>query len=390
VFPIAAAVIYLAITRGDWRRLHPFTGALLMLAIAAPWHVAATLANPPYLDLTPRSEAGQSHGFFWFYFLNEHVFRFLNMRHPRDYNTVPRVWFWLFHLLWLFPWSVYLAQVFRLSYRPVDRAGRMRLLALCWAGFVLVFFTFSTTQEYYSMPAYPALALLLACAMEMPSVWPQRLIRAAAAAALAAIAIILVRVWALPAPGDISQALTSNPEAYTLSLGHMGDLTMASFAYLKVPLALAAIAFALGVRGRAAAMMVVFFHAARLAMITFDPYLGSFPLARALRQQPPGRLIVDNQYYAFSSIFFYAPERAREALLLNGRRMNLEYGSYAPGAPQVFIGDNELPGLWNSAERYYLVFEKPELERIIRLLGPPRVVLSSGGKYLVVNHARHD
>ena len=37
----------------------------------------------------------------------------------------------------------------------------MRLLALCWAGFILVFFTFSTTQEYYSMPCYPALALLL-------------------------------------------------------------------------------------------------------------------------------------------------------------------------------------------------------------------------------------
>ena len=40
----------------------------------------------------------------------------------------------------------------KLSYKPVDRAGRTRLLALCWAGFVLVFFTFSTTQEYYSMP----------------------------------------------------------------------------------------------------------------------------------------------------------------------------------------------------------------------------------------------
>ena len=41
----------------------------------------------------------------------------------------------------------------------------MRLLALCWAGFILVFFTFSTTQEYYSMPCYPALALLLGSAM---------------------------------------------------------------------------------------------------------------------------------------------------------------------------------------------------------------------------------
>ena len=53
-----------------------------------------------------------------------------------------------------------------LSYKPVDRAGRTRLLALCWTGFLLLFFTFSTTQEYYSMPMYPALALLLGCAMD--------------------------------------------------------------------------------------------------------------------------------------------------------------------------------------------------------------------------------
>ena len=138
---------------------------MILLVIAAPWHVLATLRNPPYFDFTMKSEPGQYHGFFWFYFLNEHVFRFLNMRHPRDYNTVPRYLFWLFHLLWFFPWSAFLPGVFQLRYRPDDRAGRMRLLALCWIGFIMVFFTFSTTQEYYSMPIYPALALLLGCAM---------------------------------------------------------------------------------------------------------------------------------------------------------------------------------------------------------------------------------
>ena len=111
------------------------------------------------------SERGSYHGFFWFYFINEHVLRFLNRRYPRDYNTVPRALFWLFHLLWLFPWSVYLAATPKLGFRAPDRGSRTRLLALCWAGFILVFFTFSTTQEYYSMPCYPALALLLGSAM---------------------------------------------------------------------------------------------------------------------------------------------------------------------------------------------------------------------------------
>ena len=113
VFPVAAGIVYLAVTRQlllrrTWRRLHPFTGMLVLLAVAAPWHVLATLRNPPYFDFTMHSEPGSYRGFFWFYFFNEHVLRFLNLRYPRDYNTVPRLWFWLFHLLWLFPWSVYL------------------------------------------------------------------------------------------------------------------------------------------------------------------------------------------------------------------------------------------------------------------------------------------
>ncbi len=161
------------------------------------------------------------------------------MRYPRDYNTVPRLYFWLFHLLWLFPWSVYFPAVARLKYRAADRAGRTRLLALCWIGFVLVFFTFSTTQEYYSMPIYPALALLLGCAMASGSKWlPAGTKIAAAVASVAAviIAVLAIRVWNLPTPGDISVALSQNPELYTLSLGHMADLTVASFAYLRVPL----------------------------------------------------------------------------------------------------------------------------------------------------------
>src|SRR5207245_5908110 len=149
LFPAAAVLLYLAFTgqlfaARTWRRLQLLPGILLLLAIAAPWHVLATLRNPPYFDFTMHSERGSYRGFFWFYFLNEHVLRFLNLRYPRDYNTVPRAYFWLFHLLWLFPWSVYFPAVAKLSFKPVDRAGRMRLLCLCWAGFLLTFFTFSS------------------------------------------------------------------------------------------------------------------------------------------------------------------------------------------------------------------------------------------------------
>ncbi|HET6217135.1 MAG TPA: phospholipid carrier-dependent glycosyltransferase, partial [Acidobacteriaceae bacterium] len=170
VFPIGAAVVFLFMTGqllswSTWKKLRPISGTALLLLIAVPWHVLATIRNPPYFAWTLKSMPGHFHGFLWFYFINEQLLRFLNLRYPRDYDTVPRVWFWLFHLVWLFPWSVYLPAVSRLRFKPIDRAGRVRLLALCWIGFVLVFFTFSTTQEYYSMPCYPAFALLLGSAM---------------------------------------------------------------------------------------------------------------------------------------------------------------------------------------------------------------------------------
>lgn len=394
LFPVAAAGLFLAFSghlfqRESWKRLRPFTGPLLALAIAAPWHVAATLANPPYIDFTFRSVPGEYRGFFWFYFMNEHVLRFLNMRHPRDYNTVPRPLFWLFHLLWLFPWSAWFGGLIRLAYKPDSRAGRVRMLCLCWVGFILIFFTFSTTQEYYSMPCYPALAILLASAMMRKNRESRWFLAGFTGAALLAILAILVKVAGLPTPGDISSALTSNPDAYTLSLGHMEDLTIDSFAYLRLPLIIAGIAFAVGLASALrrstlglAAMMVLFLHAARLALVTFDPYLASRPLAEALNGAPKGTLIVDNQYYTFSSVFFYTNQRA---LLWNGRVNNLEYGSYAPGAPQVFIDDTEFTRRWSSAERYYLCIEKPQLERLKKLTTQLHVVRESGGKYLLTN-----
>jgi 4-amino-4-deoxy-L-arabinose transferase-like glycosyltransferase len=407
LFPLAAGAIYLGITRqlfsrATWRRLHPFSGLLIVLLIAAPWHILATLRNPPYFAFTLHSGPGEYHGFLWFFFINEQLLRFLNLRYPRDYNTVPRLYFWLLHLAWLFPWSVYFPAIaklsFKLSSNSNDRAGRTRLLALCWAGFVLVFFTFSTTQEYYSMPCYPALALLLGAAMAMESNWIRRGTRALSvfAACLGLVTLTLFFLTRnLPAPGDISQALGHHPAAYSLSLGHMLDLTLGSFAYLRTPLLVAAIAFCLGALATwklsgqraflaAALMMILFFHAARLAMAVFDPFLSSRPLAEAILKAPEGTLIIDHHYYTFSSIFFYTD---RPALLLNGRFHNLEYGAYAPGVPDVFIDDLQFKNLWLKPERAYISAKQDAVPRLELLVGAEHlsVVAASGGKVVLTN-----
>jgi hypothetical protein len=258
----------------------------------------------------------------------------------------------------------------------------------------LVFFTFSTTQEYYSMPCYPAFALLLGSAMAAGGDWIRRGTHALTVlAGIAALAIfaILLYVRNVPTPGDISMALSHHPNAYTLSLGHMQDLTLNSFAYLRLPLIVAGVAFVIGALGTlraasrraflaAALMMVLFLHAARLALVVFDPFFSSWPLAEAFLQSPDGKLIAQGHYYVFSSFFFYTN---RTALLLGDRRVNLEYGSYAPGAPQVFINDSDFKTLWEKPDRCYLLTFQADLPHVGS--SELQTVRASGGKLLLTN-----
>jgi len=248
------------------------------------------------------------------------------------------------------------------------------------------------------MPCYPALALLLGSAMAMGGDWIRRgtrLLSVIAASAGVVTLTLFLLTRNIPAPGDISQALSQHPGAYKLSLGHMQDLTLASFAYLRVPLLVAAAAFCIGALATwrwtsqraflaAALMMVVFFHAACLAMAVFDPYLSSRPLAEAIRKSPEGTLIIDHHYYTFSSIFFYLN---RTALLRNGRFYNLEYGAYAPGVPDVFIDDSEFKDLWLKPERSYIVARQSVVPQLESLVGAGRLnlVMTSGGKVVLTN-----
>ncbi|HEX2726314.1 MAG TPA: glycosyltransferase family 39 protein, partial [Beijerinckiaceae bacterium] len=409
VLPCGIAALYLAVTRSlrhrdTWTRLRPFTIAAVALMIAAPWFILATLRNPPYFDFTLSSGPGLWRGFFWRYFINEHVLRFLNLRYPRDYNTVPAVWYWLMHLVWLFPWSAYLAAVAtrwhgRALFSAETRSGRVRLLALLWVGVVTIFFALSTSQEYYTMPAYPALFLLIGSAIDSGGrwvAWGSRVAGGIAALCFAATTSVLVSVAGKPTPFDISAALTQNPEVYSLSMGHFLDLTLGAFAYLRLPLAIAAAAFAAGAFAliysrnieRAvlslACMMVLFNVAAQRARAVFEPYLSSRPIADAINARRPDWIVFADEYDALSSVAFYTNRRP---LIWEGRFNNLEYGSNAPGAPDIFLDDARLRGLWSGDRPVAIVTRDAKLPRLETVLGSlsSAIVMRSGGKLLLLN-----
>lgn len=407
VFTMAPLALFLAATglwrkRETWQRLMPGRGVAIVLTIAAPWYVLATLRNPPVLDFAMHSTPGVYRGFFWYHFFNEQLLRFMGRRYPRDFSNVALPWFWLLHLAWFFPWSAFLIRAGWLSYRGAQPASRLHLLALCWIAIVMGFLAFVPTQEYYSMPAYPACAILTGSAMAESGSrvwrWCNRITGAVCACAFLAVAGALWLSRNTATPGDIAQALGRHPDAYTLSLGHMGDLTTSSLAYLRWPLVIAGVAAFTGAVGAFAArgfrsamtlavMMVLFFQAARMALAVFDPYLGSYSLANSLNQAPPGGLIIDNPYYEFSSVFYYGN---RTGLILDGRVNNLEYGSYAPDAPHVFIEDAEFVSRWKSPDQWYIASDDEKVAHLRGLVGTEALhpIVRAGGKTIYSNRWR--
>lgn len=400
------AVIYLAIT-GEWRRWREFrlfSGVALLFAIAAPWHILAGLRN---------------HGFFWFYFVNEHFLRFLGERYPKDYNKLPAALYWTLHLVWLFPWSFYLPTLVRNAIRDVKEpsrgaetrrfAARTRLLCWIWAGFVLLFFAISTNQEYYTFPAYLPLLLLVADAMardegqESGRPWLLSSSGAIAIVGMVAGGALLAGLWYsrhLPYAPDIGAVLAQHNMAEdTLSMSHALDLSAESFAALRLPAILAVLALicapllSLGLRLRRrpypatwalAGGMSLLLFAAHIALVRFGPYMSSKALAQriAVLKKPGDEVMIYGDQAFGSSLLFYL---RRQIDLVNGRTTSMWFGSTFPDAPKIFLKDGDLLQKWNGSGRVFLFVPAYEKKRVDKLLPHKYVVAEVSGKFIYSN-----
>lgn len=415
-FPAIIILVFLLVT-GEIRKLVTlkiFTGTLLFLVVAAPWHIAAGLANSGSLMIATPSPS-QGRGFFWFYFMNEHFLRYIGKRYPADYDTVPLPLFLALHLVWLFPWSFFLPLAIREMPRRLknlNQHDRGMLFAGIWAGLIILFFCFSTTQEYYTMPAYPAFALLIGVGLAKAEArWQEAKRTALLNGMQIALAILGLLIFAGGAiafwstrhtsiEGDISSTLTRNPDAYALSLGHVLDLTPASLAELRVPVIGTALIFLIGtlaaffLRRRAkhfasnvtlAVMMAAFFFFAHLSLGAFGPYLSSRSLAEAINReyQPGDAIVINGEYEGGASINFYT---RKMVYILNGRSANLEYGSFFEDAPRIFLDNDQIAQMWRMPNRVFLFTDSSKLAELTRVVGEPSYTLAaSGGKLILTN-----
>ncbi len=447
VFPLGTIAFFLLLTRGKaalkrLAQLQPALVALVFVAVAAPWHILIARANPdeghpqglthagkwfPFFWRgwsVPEPTWGNVHGWTWFYWMNEHVLRYLNLRVPRDYDTVPLVLFWGLLLVWLMPWSAFLPQalaavpfrrvVFRAQLSNDDRT--MLLLGIA-ALLPLVFFSFSTRQEYYVLPSLPFFAMLLGRWLERETVeadagsTPAPLHRAAMRSSVVLLvlgsitalvcAYFLLHTSAPTGRVDLASLLKQNPGDYALSFGHFLDLNAQAMALFRTPLAIAGAALFGGAVAawwarsrwqphRANLLLLsgamAFLLAAHVGLTTFSPVLTSFPLAQAIaRQIKPGEVIVINdEYEAGSSLGFYL--RRADIHLLHGHSANLWYGSFFTDSPHIWEDDLSLRARWLTTQRIYL-WTAPE--KMPYLPVKPYVIAEGGGKMIVSNQPDH-
>jgi 4-amino-4-deoxy-L-arabinose transferase-like glycosyltransferase len=405
VFPVLIITVYLTMTQNlqHLRRWHPHFAALTFVAIAAPWHIAAGLANPTEGHPGALPTKGSVHGFLWFYFVNEHLLRYLNRRVPHDYDTVPLALFWALLLVWMLPWSIFLPSALRCvplrrwwRRTPLDAADRARLLLFCWAAVPMIFFSFSTRQEYYVLPSLPALALLIGDWLARHTHPQERRGRARwllFAAGLCGAAVALYFALHSGAPhGDLAAALSTNPGEYALSFGHFLDLSTQAMAFFRVPLLLTALALLIGtggyltLRGHSAigalaAGAVLFLVAAHMALVTFSPVLSSATLAEAIQPvlKPEDVIVLNGEYESGSTLDFYLHRQVR---ILNGHSSNLWYGSFFRDAAAIFDDDASMARLWTGPQRIFLLTDAahPPL-----LPGTVYIIAISEGKAVLSN-----
>jgi 4-amino-4-deoxy-L-arabinose transferase-like glycosyltransferase len=412
VFPAGAIGLYLLLT-GNLRhllKLRLVSSALVFLAIAAPWHILAALRNPPQ---------GNVRGFLWFYFVNEHILRFLNKRMPRDYDTVPLLLFWALLVLWLLPWTVFIPQSLQEVPRrwrelrgQMTRRQRAYLLFFLWILVIVGFFSLSTRQEYYTIPAIPGLALLVGgwLQREQASTTQSHERRAgkissavllAVGIAVAAVGSALLLFAKTPVPGtDLSDLLKKNPQDYALSFGHFLDLTPQAMGAFRLPLFGFSVAFFLGSlanwifrrRGEPsygnvslALMAVILLACVRISFGIFSPIISSKDLAMAIREiyRPGDQIVVTGLYENASTLNFYTGMPLHSLRSPGG---NMWYGTQFPGAPRVWEKQDSFEQMWNSPQRIFLWTDQedpPALQGLTSF-----VIARRGGKTIFSNQPR--
>jgi 4-amino-4-deoxy-L-arabinose transferase-like glycosyltransferase len=289
---------------------------LIFLAIALPWHIAASLTEPVFA---------------WFYFINEHVLRFLGRREPHDYYAGPW-WYYLPRMaIYLFPWSVLLVSLWgRSQHEPDPDSVRLqRFLLPAWLA-PLIFFSISNAKaNYYLVAVMPFAAFHLAVALENRGFLrvPRRGLPGLLIAAIAVALAIAVAVGDAQAGPHMTVA-GMLPREFTL--------------WALVGLALLAVIGALVARMHASVGILAYLPlsiwsaaALWLVLVAMEPLVSTHQLAGLLQRELPGRTVyLYRDFEQKSSLPFYLK---KPVPIIDARSNDLFWGAKLRENNQIVV-----------------------------------------------------
>jgi Dolichyl-phosphate-mannose-protein mannosyltransferase len=286
--------------RARLRVLSAPLGILLMAGIVAPWHLLAGAKNP---------------GFLWDYVVNQHLLFFFDKKLPRDSIPDALGFFWASFFARGLPWSLFLPGAVVhvwIGARTARHEEATPLLPAIWLATVLAFFSLAVSRlEHYSLPALPAMALLVGSLLADATAGHARvhrswLIGPPIVVALLAFTIILrdpaTLLIALD-PTLVGYGLETlvRPATLTLAVGLLGLALLLAGQYNRM---------ALGVGVSTAVALLPF---VQIAHERTEPLFSWRPFARLIREAAPDESRVffraEDEYQLCGGLNYYLEQR---------------------------------------------------------------------------------
>ena len=342
----------------DVPRASPVGRVALFLAVALPWYC----------------QEWSNRGFLW-YTVGTITLNFTWSRVPEE--ALSALEFVGVTAAGFFPWSLVLPwAVWRGLRDPKDNPwARAWLLLALWTVVVLGFFTLSPFKlPHYGLPAFPAMALLVAKLWEdvldgAPGAPSPRTLLLPAAVLLLALATVSFLAWEgrLPLPGGAP--LTVDLAARNMAARGGQEMPFMPLVQLRPVFGSLALIFGLGGLGAALGLALrrpmVGLGALLAAMIAFLPVtVEGFALfaksrsvrtlteAIALRANPLDVLAHEG---ALENSASWLLTLDRPVAIVNGLQSNLAFGATFPEAREVFWDARRLREVWQGERRVFLL-----------------------------------
>jgi hypothetical protein len=353
--PFTTAAIYV-LAVGGWqtvRQLRPGLGAVIVLGIFLPWHVALAVRDPLFVP---------------FYVLNEHVYRFLNIREPIDYVPLSVPAFWAATAFWLLPWSLFLPAALMQAWRDRQRLA----IPLIWSAVVVGFFSLARSRlEKYGLPAIPSLAVVVGAYWSTLDAQDRRTAAQVVPPLLVIVLSLLLAAVAfvLPADSNWLGALVSSldghyrehPEDVALLLPHATALAKP----FSVLLALFGIAMLWSALTRRIRLTFFLWVGLSVTLLLFVDFAGRFLTPdRSMRAEasliernwePGAQVVVAGEYEHAMSLGYYV---SHPVAIVDGHSTDLAFGFRHGDAPQLVLSDVQLLAAWTSSRRVFLLADR--------------------------------